>query len=412
MRTIFNLLGPLTNPAGARRQVVGVADPASMDLVAGALARLGTDRALVVSSADGLDELSTSGPTHVVEVEGEQLTALRRRARGVSGSRAAPSRTSRAARPQDNARDVRAILAGEPGPRTDLALLNAGAAIYAAGRADSIAEGVEQAREARRRGRRAGRARRATCAIGNELAGRRVSDARPDHRRRRARRSRAAAARCRSRSSSAGSSARGPDRPFAEALGRAGVSVIAEFKRRSPSAGDIRAGATVEEIVAAYESAGRGGAVDPHRGPELRRLARRPARGARRQRPADPAQGLRRRPLPAGRVGGRRRRRGAADRRGARGPRARRPPRGGGRARPRRARRGPRPTRSSSARSRPSTRPDRDQQPRPRRPVGRRRAHLRAARRRARRQDGRQRVGDPLAASSCSSSSASASTRC
>src|SRR5205085_1362493 len=63
VRTIFNLLGPLTNPAGARRQVVGVADPATMDLVAGALARLGTDRALVVSSADGLDELSTSGPT-------------------------------------------------------------------------------------------------------------------------------------------------------------------------------------------------------------------------------------------------------------------------------------------------------------------------------------------------------------
>src|SRR5438105_12416527 len=67
VRTIFNFLGPLTNPAGARRQLVGVSDPAFLDVVAGALARLGVDRALVVSSADGLDEMSTSGETHVVE---------------------------------------------------------------------------------------------------------------------------------------------------------------------------------------------------------------------------------------------------------------------------------------------------------------------------------------------------------
>src|SRR5205085_137931 len=73
VRTIFNFLGPLTNPAGARRQVIGVSDPAFLDVLAGALRRLGTDRALVVSSADGLDEMSISAPTHVVEVEGEDF---------------------------------------------------------------------------------------------------------------------------------------------------------------------------------------------------------------------------------------------------------------------------------------------------------------------------------------------------
>src|SRR3954447_8203023 len=74
VRTIFNFLGPLTNPAGARRQVVGVSDPSYVEALAGALARLGCDRALVVSSADGLDEMSTSAPTHVVEVNGDELT--------------------------------------------------------------------------------------------------------------------------------------------------------------------------------------------------------------------------------------------------------------------------------------------------------------------------------------------------
>src|SRR6478735_4115844 len=68
VRTVFNLLGPLTNPAGARRQLIGVVDPSFLDVMAGALARLGVDRALLVSSEDGLDEMSTSGATHVVEV--------------------------------------------------------------------------------------------------------------------------------------------------------------------------------------------------------------------------------------------------------------------------------------------------------------------------------------------------------
>src|SRR3954464_14209119 len=73
VRTIFNFLGPLTNPAGATRQLIGVSDPAFLETIAGALARLGARKALVVSSADGLDEMSTSGTTRVVEVEGQDL---------------------------------------------------------------------------------------------------------------------------------------------------------------------------------------------------------------------------------------------------------------------------------------------------------------------------------------------------
>ena len=82
VRTIFNFLGPLTNPAGALRQVIGVSDPSFLETIAGALARLGAQRALVVSSADGLDEMSTSGTTRVVEVDGEQVRDIRRRPRG------------------------------------------------------------------------------------------------------------------------------------------------------------------------------------------------------------------------------------------------------------------------------------------------------------------------------------------
>ena len=141
VRTIFNLLGPLTNPAGASRQIVGVADPASIDLVAGALARLGTTCALVVSSSDGLDELSTSGTTRIAEVRDGAVTHTTLEPQDVGLAPAAPESVT-GGLPPENAQITRAILAGEPGPRRDLALLNGGAAIYAAGRAGSIAEGV------------------------------------------------------------------------------------------------------------------------------------------------------------------------------------------------------------------------------------------------------------------------------
>lgn len=147
VRTIFNFLGPLTNPAGARRQLVGVADPAFLEVMAGALARLGVDRALLVSSADGLDEMSTSGETHVVEVNGtaiERYTVTPEQVGLATASFEAVAGGS----PEENAAATRAILDGEPGPKRDLAVLNGGAAIYAAGRAESIADGVSQAAEA------------------------------------------------------------------------------------------------------------------------------------------------------------------------------------------------------------------------------------------------------------------------
>lgn len=147
VRTIFNFLGPLTNPAGARRQLIGVSDAAYLDVMAGALAELGCEHALVVSSADGLDELSTSGPTHVVEVTRQQIERYELSPRDV-GLPESPYETVLGGTPQENAATTRAILSGEPGPRRDLAVLNAGAAIYAGGRADSIAAGVTAAQEA------------------------------------------------------------------------------------------------------------------------------------------------------------------------------------------------------------------------------------------------------------------------
>jgi anthranilate phosphoribosyltransferase len=147
VRTIFNFLGPLTNPAGARRQVVGVSDVNYIEVLAGALALLGCDRALVVSSADGLDEMSTSAPTHVVEVDGGELRRYEVVAADVGVAGAAPDAVTGGTPPQ-NAATTREILAGTAGPAAELAILNAGAAIYAAGAADSLREGVDAAREA------------------------------------------------------------------------------------------------------------------------------------------------------------------------------------------------------------------------------------------------------------------------
>jgi anthranilate phosphoribosyltransferase len=147
VRTIFNFLGPLTNPAGATRQVIGVSDPAYLETMAGALALLGTRHAILVSSQDGLDELSISGPTHVVEVQGEDVSSYtitpQEMSLPVAAAEAIPGGDA-----ATNAEITLRIFAGEDGPPRDLAALNAGAAIYAAGRADSLFEGVRQAEEA------------------------------------------------------------------------------------------------------------------------------------------------------------------------------------------------------------------------------------------------------------------------
>jgi anthranilate phosphoribosyltransferase len=116
-----------------------------LEVLAGALARLGTDRALVVSSADGLDEMSTSAPTHVVEVNGDHLRSYDVSAADVGLPEAPPDAVAGGS-PADNAATAHAIFDGEAGPRADLVLLNAGAAIYAAGVAGDLREGVEVAR--------------------------------------------------------------------------------------------------------------------------------------------------------------------------------------------------------------------------------------------------------------------------
>jgi anthranilate phosphoribosyltransferase len=151
VRTIFNLLGPLTNPAGASRQLIGVADGRFLQIMAGALARLGVEHALVVSGEEGLDEVSIAGPTRVVEVRGGELRAYRITPEEL-GLPAAPDSVDPALAgggPAENAQIARDILAGElDGPAGNLALINAGAAIYAAGVAPTLAEGVEAARAA------------------------------------------------------------------------------------------------------------------------------------------------------------------------------------------------------------------------------------------------------------------------
>ena len=144
VRTIFNFLGPLTNPAGATRQVIGVSDPTFLDTIAGALARLGATKALVVSSADGLDEMSTSGTTTVVEVDGPEIRTYELAPEDVGLRRGAYEDVA-GGTPAQNAAVTRRIFAGESGAERDLAALNAGAAIYVAGRAESLEAGVRAA---------------------------------------------------------------------------------------------------------------------------------------------------------------------------------------------------------------------------------------------------------------------------
>ncbi|HEV2723956.1 MAG TPA: anthranilate phosphoribosyltransferase [Thermoleophilaceae bacterium] len=147
VRTVFNFLGPLTNPAGATRQLIGVSDRRFLDIVAGALAELGCDHALVVSSDDGLDELSVSGPTRMVELRDGHILANEISPESV-GLSSAPQDAVAAGTPEKNAGIARRVLQGAQGAERDLTALNAGAAIYVGGGADSIEAGVRRAEDA------------------------------------------------------------------------------------------------------------------------------------------------------------------------------------------------------------------------------------------------------------------------
>jgi anthranilate phosphoribosyltransferase len=143
VRTAFNLLGPLTNPAGARRQVVGVADPAAAPRIAAVLHLLGVDRALVVGG-NGIDELPLdgSGVIHDVTPEGIERRTVDSVALGLTKASAAKLAGGS---PADNARIVESVLRGEPGARRDVVLLNAAAGLVAAGRVADLAEGIDLA---------------------------------------------------------------------------------------------------------------------------------------------------------------------------------------------------------------------------------------------------------------------------
>ena len=149
IRTVFNILGPLTNPAGARYQVLGVADGALLPLMGEALLRLGCARALIVHGDDGVDELSLSAPTHVCEVRGDAGDI--REYTVTPDEMGLPVREREQVRggdAQHNAAVMRSVLKGEQnGAIGEMVALNAGAALYVTGRAETIRDGVRQARD-------------------------------------------------------------------------------------------------------------------------------------------------------------------------------------------------------------------------------------------------------------------------
>lgn len=156
IRTIFNLLGPLTNPAGAQVQVLGVFGPQWVEPIARVLANLGSRRAFVVHGEPGIDELSTMGMTHVAEVEGGTVRTYDL-APGMYGLPLAKPEDIAGGTPAENAELVLGVLSGERGPRRDIVCLNAAAGLLAAGLVRSLGEGVALAGEVLDDGRALGR---------------------------------------------------------------------------------------------------------------------------------------------------------------------------------------------------------------------------------------------------------------
>ena len=145
IRTIFNILGPLANPAGANMELMGVYDESLIEPLAHVLANLGVKRALVVYGTDGLDEISLSAPTKVCEVKDGTFTSYE-----ITPEQFGLTRCKKedlvGGTPAENAQITHDILAGKPGPKRDAVLMNAGAAIYMAGKAETIQDGIDMAR--------------------------------------------------------------------------------------------------------------------------------------------------------------------------------------------------------------------------------------------------------------------------
>ena len=165
MRTVFNILGPLTNPAGARFQLMGVYDPKLCDKLAGALKILGAERAMVVHGS-GLDEITNTGPTRICELDGGNLSS-----RTVTpqdfGYPLAEIGDIRGGTPQENASKLVEILSGERGPGRDIVAMNAGATLFVSGIAETLLEGARMAEDAIDSGRGLDKLKRMVVSCGS-----------------------------------------------------------------------------------------------------------------------------------------------------------------------------------------------------------------------------------------------------
>jgi anthranilate phosphoribosyltransferase len=146
IRTIFNTLGPLTNPAGAKRQLLGVFDGELTEMLAGVLNQLGSEHVLVVHGDDGLDEITLTGPTRVAELKDGVVSTYRIQPEDF-GFKRAPLEAVRGGDPAVNAAIALDVLSGAKGAARDMVLINAGAVVYVGGRAGSIREGIRMAEE-------------------------------------------------------------------------------------------------------------------------------------------------------------------------------------------------------------------------------------------------------------------------
>ncbi len=147
VRTVFNVLGPLTNPAGAPNQLIGVFDDELVELMAQVLQQLGSRHVMVVHAEDGMDEISISSPTHVAELKNGEVSSYTITPSDF-GMETASLDELRVDSAEQSLATIEAVLAGQAGAARDIVCLNAGAAIYVSGRAESLAAGIEAARNA------------------------------------------------------------------------------------------------------------------------------------------------------------------------------------------------------------------------------------------------------------------------
>jgi anthranilate phosphoribosyltransferase len=146
IRTVFNILGPMSNPANARRQLIGVFNKKTAEKVAKVLKNLQSEHVMVVHSEDGLDEISIGAPTHVIELKEEKVQQFQINPKDLGFKLQKPEKVLGSA-PKDNAEILKSVIQGEPSAYLDISLLNSGAAIYISGKVSSLKEGIQVARD-------------------------------------------------------------------------------------------------------------------------------------------------------------------------------------------------------------------------------------------------------------------------